>query len=326
MKILALQLKRIGDLVLTTPALSAIKAWRPECHVALAVHQSTAGLLPVIPHFDAAVVFGPGRGWSPWQQVLTGHFDAVVDFTGTDRSALATRLSRAERRVTFEWVRRKGLRRLAYTDFVESSVRERRTVDHYLDLTRALTGYANKPATEPHLEQSAADKISRPAGKYVVLHPFTARPEKNWPSQAWGAVARHCRGQGLAVLLTGGDSPAEHQHHQEVIEAAGDPPIQSGAGKTDLQQLCGSIAGAELVISCDTGAVHIAAAYQRPQIALFGPTNPFHWRPRHKRAIILSATQPEAPMTNFDPRMKGAPMDRISTDSVCRAIDALLAK
>ena len=78
-------------------------------------------------------------------------------------------------------------------------------------------------------------------------------------------------------------------------------------------------------MSCDTAAVHLAAAFQRPQVALFGPTNPFHWRPRHERAAVISAAKPDAPLTNFDPRMKGAPMDRISTAVVCRAIDALLA-
>ena len=78
-------------------------------------------------------------------------------------------------------------------------------------------------------------------------------------------------------------------------------------------------------MSCDTGVVHLAAAFRTPQIALFGPTNPFHWRPRHERALVLSAAQPEAPLTDFQPRMKGAPMERISTEAVIRAIDALLA-
>ena len=86
------------------------------------------------------------------------------------------------------------------------------------------------------------------------------------------------------------------------------------------------IRDAAVVVSCDTAAVHLAAAFERPQIALFGPTNPFHWRPRHAQTVILSAAQPDAPMTEFSPRMKGAPMERISAAGVCRAIDTLLAK
>jgi ADP-heptose:LPS heptosyltransferase len=319
-KILVLQLKRIGDLVLTTPVLSALRAWRPESHVALAVHASTAGLLPVIKDLDSAIVFGPGRGWSPWQQVLTGRFDVLLDLTGTDRSAAATWLSRASRRTTFEWVRDKGLRRLAYSDFVESSVRERHTVDHYLDLAGTLTEDSD-PVAQPVLSVPQEREHS---ARYAVIHPFTARPEKNWAAERWAEVVRCCVSQGVECVLTGGNAPEELEHHRQILTGAGNDRIRSLTGQTDLLRLCGLIANAEVVVSSDTAAVHLAAAYERPQIALFGPTNPFHWRPRHFRSVVFSAAQPEGPLTEFDPRMKGAPMDRISTGPVCRAIEALL--
>jgi ADP-heptose:LPS heptosyltransferase len=324
LKILVLQLKRIGDLVLTTPLLSALKAWRPESHVALGVHNGTAGLLPLISQLDSAIVFGQGRGWSPWQQVLTGSFDVVLDLTGTDRSAAAAWLSRAPRRATFEWVRDKGLRRLAYSDFVKSSVRERHTTDHNLDLARALT-LADPIAVDPQLTPPQTPPLGG-SGKYIVIHPFTARPEKNWSPKSWADVATSCSNRGFDCVLTGGDSAGEKEHHERILNEAAGARIRSVAGTTDLVQLCGLIAEAELVISCDTAAVHLAAAYTRPQIALFGPTNPFHWRPRHLRSIVISAAQPGEPMTEFDPRMKGGTMDRISTATVCRAIDTLLAK
>ena len=66
------------------------------------------------------------------------------------------------------------------------------------------------------------------------------------------------------------------------------------------------------------------AAFRTPQVALFGPTNPFHWRPRHERAVVLSAAQPDAPLTIFTPRMKGVPMERISTELVIGAIAQLI--
>src|SRR5690606_14419302 len=127
-KILALQLKRIGDLILTAPALASIKKAHPEAHLTLAVNAATAPLLPAIPSIDAGIVFGPERGWTPWQQVLTGNFSHVLDFTGTDRSAAATALSRSRRRVAFEWVRKNRVRQLAYTEFVTSPVREHHTL------------------------------------------------------------------------------------------------------------------------------------------------------------------------------------------------------
>ncbi|HYR58195.1 MAG TPA: hypothetical protein VEO95_06185, partial [Chthoniobacteraceae bacterium] len=150
MKILALQLKRIGDLVLTTPALRALRAAWPGAHIALGVSEGCAPLLEAIATIDSAIVFGRGRGWAPWQQVLTGGWDVCVDFTGTDRSALASWLSRSQDRWTFEWLRRRNrVRALAYRRFVESSVRERHTADHYVDLADAVIRGADLQSAPP---------------------------------------------------------------------------------------------------------------------------------------------------------------------------------
>ncbi len=88
MRILALQLKRIGDLVLITAALRSLRTAWPKAHIGLGVSEGCASLLGAIDLIDSAIVFGPGRGWAPWQQALTGGWDVCLDFTGTDRSAL----------------------------------------------------------------------------------------------------------------------------------------------------------------------------------------------------------------------------------------------
>jgi ADP-heptose:LPS heptosyltransferase len=345
MRILALQLKRIGDLVLTTPALAAIKAL-PGANVTLAVDQSTASLLPAIPNIDAAIVFGRGRGWAPWQQVLTGQYDAVYDFTGTDRSALAAAMSRAASRKTFAWVKKKRFRALAYNDFIESSVRECHTVDHYLDLVTAgltvgLAGSAglesgNGTTSEGALDQRALqDALPQPAltlderdsaQRYAVLHPGTARPEKFWLSHRWAEVGRHLiEPHNLRVVITTGPDEIERAHAAEIQSEIRNPKSEIET-PADLRAFASILAQAAIVISVDTAAVHLAAAFQRPQIALFGPTNPFHWRPRHEKAAVISAAQPEAPMADFTPRMRGAPMDRIPVSTVIRAIDTILSQ
>jgi ADP-heptose:LPS heptosyltransferase len=339
MRILALQLKRIGDLVLTTPALAVLKSL-PAANVTLAVDQSTSSLLPAIPNVDAAIVFGRGRGWAPWQQVLTGQYDAVFDFTGSDRSALAAAISRAASRTTFAWVKKRGLRALVYKKFVESSVRERHTVDHYLDLVRAgLEGVASvgsgegptlegalsqralpNTALQPTLNLSKAD----PTEPYAVLHPGTARREKFWQVNHWAEVAHHLiETHNLRVIITTGSDADERVHAAEIQSAICDPrsAIDTPA---DLCAFASILASARVVISVDTAAVHLAAAFQRPQIALFGPTNPFHWRPRHSRVAVISAVQPGEPMSDFTPRMKGAAMERIPASTVIRAADSLL--
>ncbi len=330
MRILALQLKRIGDLVLTTPALRALRAAWPEAHLALAVAPGCAPLLGAMPAINTGVVLGRGRGFRPWQQVLTGPWDVCLDFTGTDRSALAAALSRAEERVTFAWVKKSKLRAVAFNRFVDSPVRERHTVDHYLDLADAVAPFESGPPPElrvPETARAAAKSLLRAhgvTGPFAVLHPGTARPEKYWLAERWAEVARHLRERhGLACVVTGGSDADELAHVAGILGAAGG--IVNLAGQIDLLTFAAVLAQARLCVSCDTGAVHLAAAFQTPQLALFGPTNPFHWRPRHGRALVLSAAQPDAPLTAFTPRMKGAPMDRISTATVIRAIDSLLA-
>jgi ADP-heptose:LPS heptosyltransferase len=341
-KLLAVQLKRIGDLILTTPALAAIKAAHPEAHLTLAVHSSTAALLPAIPSIDAGLVFGPGRGWTPWQQTLTGKFNHVLDFTGTDRSAWAVALSRSRRRVTFDWVRKSRLRSLAYSKFVPSAVREHHTVDHYLHLAESVirttsgaasaTGNAAPSLVVPESLQGPTDRLLEERGvgtRFALIHPGTARREKFWLPERWAEVIRHLRTDvGMDCVITGGADPYEADHLAHVVAACGNSEsggrLISLAGQLDLLQLAILVSRASLVASCDTAVVHLAAAFQRPQIALFGPTNPFHWRPRHSDAVVLSAAHPEEPLAKFAPRMKGAPMERLSTATVIRATESLL--
>jgi ADP-heptose:LPS heptosyltransferase len=127
------------------------------------------------------------------------------------------------------------------------------------------------------------------------------------------------------VVVTCGPDDFERAHVEEIKSK-----IQNSKSKIlhppDLLVLAAVIERARLVISCDTAMVHLAAAFRVPQIALFGPTNPFHWRPMHGRAVVISAAQPGAPMTEFTPRMHGAPMEGISTALVIRATDSLLAE
>jgi ADP-heptose:LPS heptosyltransferase len=331
-RILALQLKRIGDLVLTAPALAALRRALPQAHIALAAYGGAAELLSAVPSISAGFAFGQGRGWLPWQQVFTGNVDVVLDFTGSDRSALATILASAPQRIAFQWVRKSGIRQLVYNEFVESAVRERHTVDHYADLLAPLTGPLSVEPGDERLQIPAAT-AARTATllsengladqPFAIIHPGTARAEKYWVPERWAAVIRHLREQhGLRCVITGGTDPFELAHLR-AIQAPAD--VAQLAGRIDLVTLAALVQRAALVVSCDTAIVHLASAFATPQVALFGPTNPFHWRPRHPAALVLSAAQPEAPLTDFQPRMKGAPTERISTAAVLHATDALLA-
>jgi ADP-heptose:LPS heptosyltransferase len=227
-------------------------------------------------------------------------------------------------------VKKSKLRALSYRQFIASPVRERHTVDHYLDLARGLSEHLETSATAhpgmtlPGYAREAAQRLAGES-EFVIIHPGTARREKYWEPGRWAAVITHLRERhGLQSIITGGADTFEKEHIA-AIEKALPHPVREEAGKLDLLTFAALIERARAVVSCDTAAVHLAAAFSRPQIALYGPINPFHWRPRHPQAIVLSAAHPQGPLTEFHPRMKGAPMDAISTELVIRATDCLLA-
>jgi ADP-heptose:LPS heptosyltransferase len=224
--------------------------------------------------------------------------------------------------VGFAWVRRNRVRALAYNVWSPSKVRDVHTARHYLDLVAAV-----RPDVDGNLQpELVLPESNPPAGEpYALLHPGTARPEKFWRPERWSELAAHLLTvHGLKTLFTCGPDAFEKAHLASIPNAQGTEKSEICYPK-DLISLAALVAGARIVISCDTGVVHLASAFRIPQIALFGPTNPFHWRPMHERALVFCATHPEAPLTDFEPRMKGAPMDQISTGAVIRATDSLLA-
>lgn len=335
MNVLVLQLKRIGDLVLTTPALAALR--EHGVHVTLVVDGPCGSLLPAIAGLEESHVFHKGGdNCALWTRLRDGGWDACLDFTGSDRSALMGWLSRTPRRITFDWVRKRLLRRIAYHEFVASPVRLAHTCDHTLDLVRALA--VPIPAdTLPTLELPREARESAHAmlgaagihGTPILIHPGSARPEKYWLAERWAAVIARLHALGHACAITCGPDAFEKAHATAILSlvraAATKGAVTELFYPPDLLTLAALVETSRLVLSCDTAVVHLAAAFRKPQVALFGPTNPFHWRPRHDLAVVISATQPEEPLTQFQPKMKGAATANIPTSTVLRAAEELLA-
>jgi ADP-heptose:LPS heptosyltransferase len=334
MRVLALQLKRIGDVILTTPAIRALT--EQGMRVTLLVDSGCASLLPAIAGADEKLIYHKrGGNGQLWRRLRADGWDAVLDFTGNDRSALMTWVSRASRRVTFDWVRARWWKRWIYREYVDSPVRTVHTCDHYLDLARSL-GLPGDCDARPLLQvpdatNGVAAKLLKAAGirgDFVLVHPGTARPEKYWAAERWAEVIANLRERGVDVAITSGPDAFEQHHVREVmlgVETSGRTMTGAMAllAPADLLELGAVVARARLVLSCDTSVVHFAAAFQRPQVALFGPTNPYHWRPRHEGVAVLSAACPEGPLSEFQPKMKGAPMQALPVLPVWTAAERL---
>jgi len=158
----------------------------------------------------------------------------------------------------------------------------------------------------------------------VVLHPGSARAEKFWEIDRWARLIDHCvEERGLKVVLTGGNSAMERTQ-LGAIKSSTSSEVIDLSGKTDLLMLAAVVRKARLLVTVDSAPMHFAAAWETPQVVLFGPTNPFHWHPRSESAIVLLGKS-EGPVSEFDPGQRAVPMNQISTQTVIDAMESLLS-
>lgn len=315
-RILVLQLKRIGDAILTAPALAALRARYPQAEIVIVVPSSVARLAVCFTGTNRVLSYHPGRlNLAVWASVVFGEWDLTLDFTGTDRSAAMAWLSRAKEAVGYARFASQGWRERAYTRLCEASVRELHTVDFHL----ALTGCAATDRPSLRLPEVALPPLPE---SFALVHVGTAREEKFWPASRWAEVIHHLvsRHQ-LPVILTGTNAGLERPHLDQ-LRSRLSVPVTDLTGQLSLEQTAAVIARSSLALGVDSMAMHLAALFQKPQVVLFGPTNPHHWRPRHANALTLVAGQPE-PVMETHPKAKGAPMELISTQQVISAMERL---
>src|SRR5881394_3896123 len=308
MNILLNQLKPIGDLILTTPAIAALRQKFPDASISLVVSSAVKELLPAISGVDKVFeVRGKTDDALDWIALSLGKYDYCLDFTRNDRSAFLTFLSGARKRITSDHPQlRTKLRARSYNEFVEAPVGFLHTVDYHLALLKPLGIENASRAIRLELpEETVANEneLLREAGvneDFVCFHPGSARAEKFWEASRWAEAIDHCaRETGMTCILTGGRSPIEQGQITAIKGGATSKPIDL-SGKTDLLTLAALVRQARLLVTVDSAPMHFAAATQTPQVILFGPTNPFHWRPRESLALILQG-ESTRPVSEFSP-------------------------
>src|SRR5438034_7104275 len=227
MKILLIQLRRLGDLILTTPAISALREHFPGAQIALAVSRECESLLPAIHGLQKTFLTKRGlRDLSAWMEIRRAGFDCVVDFTRNDRSAWLTLLSGARRRLVSDRLKIKSkFRARFYNEFVDCAMKQMHTADYYLALLQPLG--ISTGATDPVLELPSAaqqrassiiaDQIHHQP--FAVFHPGSARVEKFWEPERWAEIIEFAANQlGLFPVLSGGSTEIELAHLTAVRE------------------------------------------------------------------------------------------------------------
>lgn len=155
-------------------------------------------------------------------------------------------------------------------------------------------------------------------GRRAVLHPGAKDPARRWPADRWSVIARALGERGYEIVLTG--AARERALASRVARRAGLGRDAVLAGETDVLGLAGVVAHAHLVVSGDTGVAHLAAALDRPAVAIYGPTSPSRWGPAPSagRTVLWAGVESDPHATRPAPGLLA-----IGADAVISAIDAL---
>jgi ADP-heptose:LPS heptosyltransferase len=124
---------------------------------------------------------------------------------------------------------------------------------------------------------------------YILIHPTSAWKRKSWPAENWGRAITALYGMGLGpFVVTGGESKWERAYVADLKEATSAPVIDL-CGKTGISGYMATVAHARMVFCIDGSAAHLAAAFKRPTITLFGPSHPLHWHYPAEHSCLIDA-------------------------------------
>jgi heptosyltransferase I len=267
LRLLIVKLSSLGDLFHALPAVHNIKHGL-DADVDWLVQAEYADLVRHFTDVDQVLTFRRRaffRTLRPFlREIRAEQYDMVVDLQGLFKSALATRLARGGRRIGPSY-RREGAK-LFYTDIAGKADRTRHAVDQACDVVSFL-GLQRLP---PEFPVAFPRRNIGNGRKKVALLPRSRWPSKNWPTGNFAELARRLSAK-AAVYLIGSKDDADDC---EAIASRVSGECTNLAGKTNLVETGSVLQEMDLLISNDSGPVHMAAALGTPTLVLFGPTDP----------------------------------------------------
>ena len=332
--ILLVRLSSLGDILLMTPLLNLLRTACPQAQIDVLVKAEYRDLLRSHPGIHRLLTFDSRQSLLRTLRGLRAdRYDLALDLHCTPRSQLLLRGLRARRKLTYnkQVLRRALLVRLGWNTL--------RRVTPVPELYAAplrrlgLTGQLGTPSmhldpesTEAMQAQIAHSLPDAPDQPLLAVAPGARWPTKRWPVERFAAVAQAlAREKRAAVVILGG--PDEAQLACTLGDRL-DVPVVNGAGSLSLMHSAALLSRCRLLISNDSGLMHMAAALRVPVVAIFGPTvQEFGFYPFQTRAEVVSEPLPCRPCSTKGsmrcPRGHHACMQDISSDRVLAAARAM---
>jgi ADP-heptose:LPS heptosyltransferase len=184
--------------------------------------------------------------------------------------------------------------------------------EHEVQRWCRLLDHAGVPADPRELDlRVPADRVPRRIRGATLIHPGAASEARRWPVERWTQVARFEQQAGRAVIITG--NAVEKVRAHTIAQAAGVPSTHVFAGRTNVRELAALVAASGRVICGDTGVAHLATAFRRPSVVLFGPTAPNRWGPplRACHRVLWSGTTGDPQADRVDPGLRAISVERV---------------
>jgi len=301
MRLLFVKLRHIGDALLLTPTLAAVKQALPKSEIWVVVRRGSEGILAGCPHIDqlrtamipehgAARDAHRGADGKLLRELRGAGFEHAFEMGGGDRGRWLVTLSGARGRTTSTAARRfPKWWRLAFN----RPSRTKRYGRH--EVLRDYTVVADVlplPEEIPALRFDPTAMVPwQPAedlGEFIVIHAGTRWARKSWPEERWIETGATLLARIPNLVLSSGPEPEERAMNARIASALGPNAITTD-GKTTWAQLAWLLSRAKLFAGVDTAAMHLAAACQCPTVALFGGSKFFEWYPWRVRSRVIRA-------------------------------------
>ncbi len=297
-RVCIVMMSAVGDAVHVLPVIHAIKRHHPAARVTWVLQPGPAALVRGHPLVDEILLFDRAKGVAGLleirEQLRARAFDVVLNLQVYFKAGVITGFANAPVKLGFDLARARDLNWLFTTHRVHARAMQH-VQDQYLEFTDWL-GVPHEPVTwnlgpwndaEREWQRDFLARFDRPIAPIVVA---TSKPQKDWLPERWAQVCDALHGDfGLQPVLVGARSPRELHAEHVILEQARTKPV-SALGQGGLRGLVGLFDAAALVLSPDTGPLHVSVALDRPVISLIGYSNPKRVGPYRKfRDLMIDA-------------------------------------
>jgi heptosyltransferase I len=324
-RVCIVMMSAVGDAVHVLPVINALKRYRPSAHITWVLQPGPATLVRGHPGVDDVVIFDRAKGSRAFldvrRELSTRRFDLVIALQVYFKAGIVTSFTRAPVKLGFDRARARDMNWLFTTDRIPPHAQQH-VQDQYFEFLEAIDVPVGDIEwnlgpwqTERATQRAFFESFDRPAAAIVVA---TSKPQKDWLPERWASVADALYHDfGLQPVLVGGRSPRELAA-EKVILSSSRATIRSALG-SGLRSLVGIFDGSALVLSPDTGPLHMAVALDKPVVSLMGYTNPKRTGP-YRRFHDLIVDAYGDPGENYPISMENR-LDRMPRISVRDVLD-----